>query len=305
VLISEICGEHFCLWRFSKIKLTFLLLALQSTAMRYFLLCCCFLFFAIQLSSAADNYPVGARSGGVANASVTFSDVWSTYHNQAGLAYLKNITAGTYFENRFLVSQLGLRSIALAIPTTKSGVFGVSGTFFGYEQYSEKKGGLAYAKMFGEKVSAGVQLDYLSTFINDELYGSRNTFAVEAGILTEPLKNFKVGAHIFNPNRAKLASYGDERVPVIMRIGASYKFSEKVLLSSEMEKDIDYKNIFKAAFEYHPVDIFYLRGGIASNPSLSCFGFGLKLKEFLVDMSAQYHEVLGFTPQFSLGYEFK
>jgi hypothetical protein len=57
--------------------------------------------------------------------------------------------------------------------------------------------------------------------------------------------------------------------------------------------------------EYHPVDNLYLRCGVASNPSLSCFGFGLKLKQFVIDMSAQYHWVLGFSPQFSLGYEFK
>jgi hypothetical protein len=262
-------------------------------------------FFTLQFSFAADNYPVGARSAGVANASVTFSDVWSTFHNQAGLASLKNISVGTYFENRFLVSELGLRSLAVAVPVGKTGVFGASGTFFGYATYSEKKAGLSFAKKFGEKISAGIQLNYLNTFFNDEFYGSRTSFAVEGGILAEPIKNLKIGAHIFNPNKAKVAEYGDERIPVIMRLGASYKFSEKVLLSSEVEKDIDYENVFKVGLEYHPVEVLYIRGGIASNPSLSCFGFGLKLKQFIVDMSTQYHQVLGFSPQFSLGYEFK
>jgi len=35
---------------------------------------------------AADNYPVGARSAGVANASVTYADLWSAFNNQAGLS---------------------------------------------------------------------------------------------------------------------------------------------------------------------------------------------------------------------------
>lgn len=265
---------------------------------------CCFAFFVFKLF-AADNYPVGARSAGVANASVTYCDVWSTFHNQAGLAWLKNISAGTYFENRFLVSQLSLRSFALAVPTTTAGTFGVTGTFFGYSAYSEKKVGLAFAKMFGENMSAGIQLDYLNTFFNDEFYGSRTTFVVEGGILAEPIGNLKIGMHIFNPSKAKLAEYGDERVPVIMRFGVSYKFSEIVQLSSEVEKDIDYKNIFRAGLEYRPAEVLHLRIGVASNPSLSCFGFGLKLKDFMIDMSIQYHEVLGYSPQFSLGYKFK
>jgi len=270
--------------------------------MRYILLVVTFCFF--QNALAADNYPVGARSAGVANASVTYSDVWAAYHNQAGLALLKNISLGTYFENRFLVSQLGLRSFAAAVPVNKIGAFALSGTFFGYTVYSEKKAGLAFAKKLGEKISAGVQLDYMNTFFNDEFYGSRSSFAVEGGILAEPIKNLRIGVHVFNPSKAKIAEYGDERIPVIMRFGASYKFSEKVLVSSEVEKDIDYKNVFKAGVEYHPIDVLYIRGGISSNPSLSCFGFGLKLKQFLIDVSTQYHEVLGFSPQVSLGYEF-
>jgi hypothetical protein len=271
--------------------------------MRYIILLITFCF--LENAYGADNYPVGARSAAVANASVTYSDVWAAYHNQAGLALLTNISVGTYFENRFLVSQLGLRSFAAAVPVNKIGTFALSGTFFGYNAYSEKKAGLAYAKKLGEKISAGIQLDYMNTFFNDEFYGSRTSFAVEGGILAEPIKNLKIGAHIFNPSKAKIAEYVDERIPVIMRFGVSYKFSDKVLLSSEVEKDIDYNNVFKAGVEYHPVDVLYIRAGIASNPSLSCFGFGLKLKQFVVDISTQYHEVLGFSPQFSLGYEFR
>ena len=120
--------------------------------MRYALLFISFCIF--QSAIAADNYPVGARSAGVANASVTYSDVWSVYHNQAGLALLKDISVGTYFENRFLISQLGLRSFTAAVPVGNVGTFGLSGTFFGYSAYSEKKAGLAYAKKLGDNVSS-------------------------------------------------------------------------------------------------------------------------------------------------------
>src|SRR5262245_32501275 len=99
------------------------------------------LLTSTQFLFATDNYSVGARSAAVANASVTYSDAWSTYHNQACLAWVKNITAGVYYENRFLVTDLGLRSAAVAVPVTKVGTFGLNATVFGYTQYSEKKAG--------------------------------------------------------------------------------------------------------------------------------------------------------------------
>lgn len=272
--------------------------------MKHFLFSICILQFSIFILKAADNYPVGARSAGIANASVTFSDVWSSFHNQAGLAQLKNMTAGAYFENKFLVSDLSLKSIALAIPASKIGTFAFNATMYGGNLYNEKKAGIGYAKKLGDKFSAGVQLDYLSTYIAEN-YGTRSSFAVEIGILAEPLKNLKLGAHVFNPNRAKVATYADERVPSIIRFGASYKFSEKILISAEEEKDIDQKSVFKAGLEYHVVDALFLRGGISSNPSLSTFGFGLKIGQVVIDLASSWHQQLGFSPQFSMGYVFK
>jgi hypothetical protein len=272
-----------------------------------------FSFFILQLLafnlSAADNYPVGARSAGVADASVTYSDVWSAFNNQAGVADLKSVAAGTYYENKFLLPDLGLASFVLALPVNKTGVFALSATQFGNTLYSEQKAGLAFAKQLGEKVSAGVQLDYLSTHIatgsDGYIYGSTSAFTVEGGIIAEPIEGLKIGLHIFNPSRSQLAEYDDERVPTIMKFGASYKFSEKVLLSSEVEKDVDQNNIFKTGVEYHVVEQVYLRAGIASNPSLSSFGFGFKMNQLQIDVAASYHQVLGFSQQISLVYDFK
>ncbi len=272
--------------------------------MKQVLLSAVFLLCIVFTLPAADNYPVGARSAGVANASVTYSDAWSAFHNQAGLANIKNPMAGVYYENKFLVADLSLKSFAVAVPTPKVGTFSVSATQFGGSLYNEKKIGVGYGKKLGEKFSAGVQLDYLSTFIAED-YGTRNSFAVELGFIAEPIKNLKLGGHVFNPNKAKVAAYADERIPVIMRFGGSYKFSEKILVSAEEEKDIDQKSSFKAGLEYHIVEVLYLRGGIASNPSLSTFGFGLKINQFVVDLASSWHQELGFSPQFSLGYDFK
>jgi len=252
---------------------------------------------------AADNYPTGARSTGLANASVTIGDCWSAFHNQAALAWMDRISAGASYDSRFTIANLSTKGFVFAVPL-KAGTFALSGDVFGYSQYNEKKAGIAFAKKLGEKFSAGVQLDYLNTFINDDNYGSHTTFAVEAGLLAEPFKNFRIGLHVYNLSRAKLAQYADEKIPTIFRLGGSYRFSEKLFWSVEEEKDIDQKAVFKSGLEYHVADVLYLRGGIGTNPTLFSFGFGLKIGNLFLDMASTYHQVLGFSPALSLTYQF-
>ena len=251
----------------------------------------------------SDNYHLGARHSGIANASVSLSDVWSVHHNQAGLGFVKKAGAGVYYENRFLLKELSLKGGAFAYPI-KAGTFGLCVSSFGYANYSESKIGLAFGRSFGEKFSAGIQLDYLNTHIGEN-YGKRSALAGEIGVQAKPLKNLTIGAHIFNPTRAKQDDYNDERIPTIVRLGADYKFSDKVFVAIETEKDIDHKPVFKAGFEYIPTEVLYLRAGISTNPSQSSFGFGLKLKQFKLDIASSFHSVLGFTPQVGIVYEMK
>jgi len=260
-------------------------------------------FCSVQSFGGNDNNPVGARSTGLAGASLTISDGWSAHNNQAGLGFLTKATAGVYYENRFLIPELGLSAAALALPT-KIGTFGLSIRRFGYRTYNENKIGIAYSRAFGEKLSIGIQLNYHS--INfAEYYGNRQTFTAEVGVIYKPGKNITLAAHVFNPTQTKSSNYDDERLPSIIRIGARYQFSKKVFLVGEIEKDIYNKPVLKAGFEYQIVDVLFLRAGVAGNPLNSCFGFGLKLKRLLVDFSGKFHPVLGFTPQFSLTYQFK
>jgi len=261
------------------------------------------IFISITFSSFAGNESIqaGGRAAGVAGATVTYKDIWSAFHNQAGLAYLKNFSAGAFNETSFLMSELSTRGVAVALPVNDLGVFAVSLSYYGFNLYNEKKIGLAYAKSFGEKISAAIQVDYLGTSIS-EGYGSNSAFTVEAGFRAEIFPKLFLGAHVFNPVRAKLADYDKEKIPTVLKGGLSYLFSEKVTVSIESEKDMDADNIFKAGAEYHIVKILYVRGGISTNPTKTSFGFGIDLDAFKFDIAASYHQQLGYTPNVSLMY---
>jgi len=264
------------------------------------ILCIATAFFS---KAGNENLPLGARSSGMGNASVSLSDVWSAHHNQAGLGFLRDFSAGAYYENRFLIKELSIKGGVAALPV-KGGTFGLCISNFGYSLYHENKYSLSFAKAFGDKLSAGIAMDYLTTKIG-EGYGSQGVLAAEFGIQAKPLKGLTIGAHVFNPTRAKLADYNNERLPTVIRFGGDYNFSDKVKVAVETEKDIAQKAIFKAGIEYKPVKELYLRAGIGTNPTLTSFGFGLNLKRIQIDISANYHQTLGFSPQIGLTYIFK
>lgn len=246
----------------------------------------------------------GGRAAAMANAAVCHADGWAAFHNPAGLAYLQKLSAGVFQENPFLLNELSTRGIFIAVPFKNLGVFSLNGNYFGYRLYNEKKIGLAYSKSFGEKISAGLQLDYLNTSIA-EGYGSRSAFTIEAGMRAQIFPGLLLGAHVFNPSRAKLANYADEKFPTIMKLGLEYIFTDNLNVSIEAEKNISSKNIFKAGLEYHVVEILYLRAGIAANPAKTSFGFGLKFSSFTFDFASSYHQYTGYSPHVSITYSAK
>lgn len=266
-----------------------------------------FLFLSFIVSNglfgANENFPFGGRQAGMGNAAVAVYDFWALSHNQAGLARQKNASGGFYFENRYLTKEMSLGAAGFALPAA-GGVFGLSVTYFGYSQYHESKFGLAYSRSFGERLSAGVQLNYLYTFIG-EGYGRTGNLAAELGLIYELLPGLQIGAHLFNPTRAKIGGFNDERIPTIMRLGFAYNFSERVLLSFETEKDIDRDAVFRLGLEYGITENIYLRGGIGTKPTTNSFGFGMAFGNLRIDLATSFHHVLGYSPQASLIYEFK
>jgi len=251
---------------------------------------------------ATDNFHVGARSAGMANAGVFLRDIWSSHHNQAGLAYLTKPSLGFYFEQRFAQKELSMTSVAGALPLF-NGTAGINLAYWGYEKFNTSKFGFSFSKQLGTVFSAGIQLDYFNTYLAEDV-GNKGTVLAEAGLLAQPVPNFFIGAHIYNPTRARLADYNDERLPTILRFGMGYNFADKLLIGLETEKNITEKAIFKTGLEYKYLEKLYLRAGISTNPIISSFGIGYKLKDLAVDLAFSRHDILGLIPHFSVNYSF-
>lgn len=92
--------------------------------------------------------------------------------------------------------------------------------------------GLAFGRNFTKYFSVGIQINYLQTHISGN-YGNANSVNFEVGILSQPIDNLFIGAHVYNPSQSKI---GEEKIPTIFNLGASYMFSDKVLFAIGTEK---------------------------------------------------------------------
>jgi hypothetical protein len=117
-------------------------------------------------------------------------------------------------------------------------------------------------------------------------------------------KNLVIGAHVFNPLNVKLSNETGECIPAIIRFGAGYHFSETLLLTGEIEKNIDLKTSIKSGIEYRVVKQAFVRAGITTYPTTYTFGFGLDLPKLKVDLASTVHQVLGYSPQLSISFYF-
>lgn len=242
----------------------------------------------------------GSRSAALAGSSVTFSDEWSALNNQAGMAFTEGVRAAAFYEARFMIQQLGDKGFAASAPIG-AGALGLSYRSFGYSLYSDSRAGLAYAIRLDSKVSLGVQANYHRIRIA-EGYGSNQTVSVEGGVVYKMSKDLVLGAHLFNPTRARIAEFNDERIPGILRAGAAYSFSEKVRMVGEIRKRSDLKPSLAAGIEYNPVSEVAIRLGGGANPGTTTFGIGWQIADWRIDAATSYHAVLGFSPQISLAY---
>lgn len=261
-------------------------------------LICLELTIAFDCTAGGEYRITGARSAGMGHSSVTLTDLWSSFNNQAALARLQSPVAGIYYENRFNLHELAYKAAACAIPM-HSGTFALSVSHYGFELWNESKGGIAYGRSFGKYLSAGMQLDFIRIH-QQEPYGNISFVTFEVSVLSQLSPSFSIGALLYNPVSASISKVTDERAPACLRVGAWYKASDRFLITAEAGGSSDEELKLSAGLEAELTSAVFLRTGISTDPAIWSFGAGVNYKALTIDISTSYHPVLGFSPQSSL-----
>ncbi len=243
---------------------------------------------------------IGAKNAALGGQSTTLKDVFAVFNNPAGISALDGGNIGVYAENRFLIEDLNLFGVGLAFPT-KSGTFGLGGSYFGNAAYSESFFTLAYSRLLSNSLSIAVDFDYINLSIEE--FGSTSAFTFGLGFQYAPSKNIDIGAHIYNPIRVQLTADDKDNLPSIVKVGLAYHPEEEgFTIFGEVEKDIDREAVLKFGVDYELIEKLSLRAGISTNPAYSSFGLGLNLGKIVLDFANRFHPVLGYSPHISVIY---
>jgi len=243
----------------------------------------------------------GPRITALGMTGVALQDAWSLQSNQAGLAAIKKPVASAAYKSEFFNPDLSTQSAVIVYPD-KGNVFGLSFQKYGFSAYNEQRIGIAYAKNFGNTLFVALDFNYHQVKIQQ--YGSAQTYSFELGLQYLPDDKLVIGGHISNPN---LSNYNQELnavIPASIEFGASYRFTEKLLLNSGIAKTLNSTADVRAGLEYAVISWLDFRGGFSANPFRQYAGFGFNYNNFHVDAATSTHSTLGYSPQIAISYEF-
>jgi hypothetical protein len=260
------------------------------------------LFFFSSHVRAQNFRQIGSRQAGMAFASVALTDMWAFHNNPGMLGFLKEAGGGVYYENRFFLKEFQYQGLVYAQPL-KKGTISFGGQYSGFTLYSTSRAGLGYALALSERLSMGVQINYMNVR-QPSYYGTKHGVSGEFGLGVKVTSKWTFAMAVNNITRTNLAKYQNERFETIIRMGTLYEFSKRVLVSTELEKDIVYPLRVKMGVEYHPVEPFYIRAGAGVNATSVAFGFGYAIKNLRIDLGSNYVQPMGFHTAASLNFVF-
>jgi hypothetical protein len=244
--------------------------------------------------------PNNAAALSLGGASATYLNAFAIENNVAALAFSKSeiqLNAGNRFglsaySNAMLVGNYNtkLASLALSYQITPLAAL---------NQY---KAQLAVAKKLGERISAGIAINYHQFTSTDVYYQNKSAITFNVGIFYQINEKLNAGFQFFNPNRSELISTPSEQMPALFRLGTNYAVGQNIKLYADGVQATDQKLNLQAGLELAK-DTYKVRGGFDLQQQLA-LGFGWFSNNVQLDIAASYHNQLGFSPSLNIGYAF-
>ena len=245
---------------------------------------------------------VGGRAAAMGRTSACEQGLWALLNNPAGIADLQGWQGGLYYENLWMLKETAYKSGGLIKGFEGVGCFGLSVSQFGWSGQSENLLGIAYARSFGPYLAIGLRADCYWLH-QGEGYPDRVEPTFMLGIQSQITEKLRLGATLFNPLSTKLNTINNDAIPVVMRLGCAYQFTDDFVGQCEVGKNSQVRGVsLGSGFEYILFHRFQLRAGAQYNPSVITFGLGYLVNRLQVDIAAQMQQTLGASLQISMEY---
>jgi hypothetical protein len=243
---------------------------------------------------------MGARWLALGQAASTGSDIWAAQNNPAGMVGVTNASGAFTYEVAALPGADRLAT-ALVVPAAY-GHWGMSVFRFGDAVYSEQLISASFANKLGI-ASLGGRINYVQ--YTAEGIGRSHHLTVDFGGVAELSKTVAIGALVTNLTRTRKSGATDERLPSRLITGVRFTLSERFRWVGEVEKDIDYKPVWRSGFEYNYAQKVFFRAGYQLPLRTVSFGLGLHKSRLGIDYGFQWQRSLGPAHQGTLIYKFR
>lgn len=192
------------------------------------------------------------------------------------------------------------KEISAMFPLGTNGTTLTDYLHYGDAHYNEQKVTAGYALRLSRKIASGVAFHYLYSGTSDPWYEPIKTVSISCGLQYRPSNDWTIGAMVFNPIFVRMNRGSETKVPIVMKIGCSYKGISHLTVAAEMEKNIYLPYSLRLGAEYEVIPHLCTRIGFISDPSVWCFGLGYRANRYNVDIAIQNHYALGLTPHISV-----
>ncbi len=126
-------------------------------------------------------------------------------------------------------------------------------------------------------------------------YGSAGQFGIDAGVGVLALTHLWIGVFATNLNQPKLGK-AQEELPQTLNLGLSWKPVGNVLITTGIQKDIRFPLSVRSGVEWQAVSAFSMRVGVTTKPTSYSLGSGINLGRLSLNIVAQHHQWLGWSP---------
>ncbi len=242
---------------------------------------------------------MGARAAGMGYASSGLADEWALFNNVGGIGSQDFLSTAVAYEIRAQLTNANRMAFAFNSPI-RWGVASLGAFRFGDDLYSEQIISAGFGNKFGI-ASLGAKVNYIQ--YRAEGFGTNHAFSLDFGGIAQLTDKLSIGAYITNLNQASMSNdYQSERLPTKLTAGLTFKPLENILITTELDKDLDYAATWRTGLEYSFKEKFFFRTGFNLKPQTGFFGIGMRKKNLHADYAIQFNSLTGASHQASACY---
>jgi len=235
---------------------------------------------------------MGARLSGLAGAVTGIpDDPWQVFGNPAMIPG-NHSTFSLYTRRNYNIVELTDYAGSVSWNINKL-TLGAGANTFGNDLYRKTRF-LAVGMRQFHAFRVGVRITYTRVSLAPP-YGAAGQFGLDAGVGIQAIPNLWIGAFATNLNQPKLGKAREE-LPQTLSLGFSWIPVDHVLITTGVQKDIEFPASVRSGVEWEIVQAFSIRVGITTEPTTYSLGSGINLGRLSINIVAQHHQLLGWSP---------